>query len=466
VLGAILEAHEQGRPLRVLITASTYNAADNVLLPVHRRLRDHLPAIPVQVARLRSHWRSREPGLPAEIDQVINVRSPSSDQLELCASLAEKTGIILVSGPPEQIYNLLVAQDQPVCQPLFDLILFDEASQTDVAHAILPLCALVDGGSVVLAGDPLQLPPIHQPEPPRNLEAMVGSIYEFCEQQHGIQPEMLEVNYRSNALLVELARTAGYRSGLRSFSEELRLSLVEPLPLTCPSDWPSDLFWSPEWSTLLDPDQPAVCFVYPEGQSSQWNRFEADAVTALLTLLQGRLASRLTGECDAVTGGILPSSTTTYSVDDFWRQAVGVVTPHRAQRALIIERLRRLHGASVLDRRLIADAVDTVERFQGQQRDVIVATFALGDPDAIRDEDEFLLSLNRFNVMASRARAKLIVLVSQEIVDYLSSDLETLRQSRLLKAYVESFCRRGRPMTLGWIHDGMAIDIPGLFRAR
>src|SRR5262245_9709436 len=32
---------------------------------------------------------------------------------------------------------------------------------------------------------------------------------------------------------------------------------------------------------------------------------------------------------------------------------------------------------------------------------------------AIQDEDEFLMSLNRFNVMASRARATLLVLVSR-----------------------------------------------------
>lgn len=65
------------------------------------------------------------------------------------------------------------------------------------------------------------------------------------------------------------------------------------------------------------------------------------------------------------------------------------------------------------------------------------------------------MSLNRFNVMSSRARAKLIVLVSREVVDYLSGDLETLRESRLLKNYVDSFCGYARPMTLGYAEDGI-----------
>jgi superfamily I DNA and/or RNA helicase len=107
-----------------------------------------------------------------------------------------------------------------------------------------------------------------------------------------------------------------------------------------------------------------------------------------------------------------------------------------------------------------------VERYQGQERDVIIASFALGDPDAILREDEFLLSLNRFNVLASRARAKLIVLVTQEIVDHLSGDLDTLRESRLLKLFAQSFCVNARPTTLGHMVQGAARKVSGVVRSR
>jgi DNA replication ATP-dependent helicase Dna2 len=112
----------------------------------------------------------------------------------------------------------------------------------------------------------------------------------------------------------------------------------------------------------------------------------------------------------------------------------------------------------------IRDAVDTVERFQGQQWDVIIASFALGDPDQIEDEEEFLMSLNRFNVMASRARAKLIVLVSRTVVDHLAREVEVLRESRLLKTFVETFCNIVQPATLGYFQHGTLQTVTGEIR--
>jgi hypothetical protein len=138
---------------------------------------------------------------------------------------------------------------------------------------------------------------------------------------------------------------------------------------------------------------------------------------------------------------------------DFWRKRVGIVTPHRAQRSRIVQRLRSIFTGADHALDDIRSAVDTVERFQGQQRDVVIASFALGDPDEIGEEAEFLFSLRRFNVMASRARVKLIVLVSREVIDYMSDDVDVLRESRLLKVYAEAACGESEDVALPWI-DG------------
>ena len=74
------------------------------------------------------------------------------------------------------------------------------------------------------------------------------------------------------------------------------------------------------------------------------------------------------------------------------------------------------------------------------------------------------MSLNRFNVMASRARAKLIVLISRQVVDHLASEVEVLHQSRLLKVFVESFCNQSRPTSLGFFINGALQPVPGMHR--
>jgi len=110
--------------------------------------------------------------------------------------------------------------------------------------------------------------------------------------------------------------------------------------------------------------------------------------------------------------------------------------------------------------------VDTVERFQGQQGDVGARFVPLGDPDAIRDEEEFLLSLNRFNVLVARAPAKFVLLVSQDVVDQLAHDETTLVDSRLLKTFVNSYCGQREALDLGFIDNGQVVVRQGQMRWR
>jgi hypothetical protein len=321
---------------------------------------------------------------------------------------------------------------------------------------------------VVVAGDPLQLPPIHQAEPPLNFESLVGPVYSFLEQHWGISPQRLEVNYRSNQEIVDLAHVAGYSATLTSATPLLRIKLLSDVPTSAaaPAGWPNILHWTPDWATLLDPARPVVGFVYPDGVSGQWNEFEADAVAALAYLLYGRLGRGLCGDVEPATGEPRPDPTTTYSLQDFWKTGVGVATPHKAQQARIVNRLAAAFGHTGVSRDLLRSAVDTVDRFQGQQRDVILASFAVGDPDTVASEAEFLQSLNRFNVLASRARAKLIVFMAEELVQHLAGDIDVLRNSKLLKAFAETFCRNREPLSLGVTTAQGSRAVPGSLRWR
>jgi DNA replication ATP-dependent helicase Dna2 len=473
VLGAVLEALATKRPLRLLITANTYTAVDNVLLDVEKDLKGLLSGAAYDVYRIQSKWHISTTDLsidhPDLKDLTLNTAKPSDEIKALRERLEKPSGIVVVGCVPQQLHNLSVAgkskaKPRDTIRSWFDLVVLDEASQMDVATSTLIFTKLMLDGSCVLAGDDLQLPPIQQAEPPQDLEYMVGSVYNYFRRHHDIEPKSLDINYRSNSTIVEFTRMAGYSQNLKSYSPDLKLHLSSPIPALKPHDWPIQLYWSPEWGKFLDPDYPAVCFIYDDRLSSQINDFESDAVAALLWLLKGRRTDKLKNEKKPEGSIDTTVSSTHYTEKDFWGKAVGVVTPHRAQMAKTIYRLQQVFPTHNPDN--IRNAVDTVERFQGQQRDVIIASFGLGDPDIISSEDEFLYNLNRFNVLTSRARAKLIVFVTRTLLEHLSNDTDVLKESRLLKQFAESYCTQRQNVQVGYIKDKKDVHRSGALRRK
>jgi len=107
-----------------------------------------------------------------------------------------------------------------------------------------------------------------------------------------------------------------------------------------------------------------------------------------------KTVKQLSGERDAI-GNPVSTPPDIHTPASFWEYGLGVVTPHRAQQGLVVSRLTEVFRPLGHSEAQIRSAVDTVERFQGQERDVMIASLALGDPDSIRDEDEFLYSLTQ-----------------------------------------------------------------------
>jgi hypothetical protein len=471
VLAAVLDAHINHRSLRLLITANTYNAIDNVLLDLEKELKILLPSKPYDLYRVQSKWNPIPQGLCTQYPDLINLplnkAMPSGEIMELRNRLNTPYGILIIGCPPQQLHNLALAgkrNEKPIetIKSWFDFIVLDESSQMDVASSTLVFSKLTPIGSCVLAGDDLQLPPVQQAEPPKDLEDLVESTYNYFHRHHSLTPSSLDFNYRSNSTIVEFTKLAGYSANLESYSKDLKLFFASDIPDLKPGDWPQQLFWTPQWAKFLDPTHPAVCFIYEDTISSQINDFEADSTAALIWLLSKHLASKLENERDA-DGSIKshrPSSV--YNPADFWGKAVGVVTPHRVQMSKIVYRLQEIFSSNSAEN--IRSAVDTVERFQGQQRDVIIASFGIGDPDIISSEDEFLYNLNRFNVLTSRARAKAILFATRSLLDHLANDTKVLEQSRLIKQFAESFCQPMQSIDLGYFRQNNFMPRTGQLR--
>jgi AAA domain len=140
-----------------------------------------------------------------------------------------------------------------------------------------------------------------------------------------------------------------------------------------------------------------------------------------------------------------PPLVSTPTPPEFWNQYIGIVTPHRAQRALLIRELEQLFPG---EKPCIDDAVDTVERFQGGERHTIIVTFGVADTDVISGEEAFLMQLERTNVAVSRAMAKCIVVMPKALAAYIPEDKKALATAFAVKDYIEEFCNARFDTTL------------------
>jgi DNA replication ATP-dependent helicase Dna2 len=128
---------------------------------------------------------------------------------------------------------------------------------------------------------------------------------------------------------------------------------------------------------------------------------------------------------------------------------VGVIAPHRMQNGAICRALQERLGCEAAS----AVRVDTVERFQGQEREVIVLSFGC-DFESPAEEGRravFLGDPRRINVSVTRARSRFYCLASERLGE-ISSARRGQAEARELRDFLE-WCRApargGRGSTAG-----------------
>ena len=245
----------------------------------------------------------------------------------------------------------------------FGTLFIDEAAQALEAACWIPMRRV---SRVVLAGDHCQLPPTIKSI--AALKAGLGkTLMERIVEMHPEAVTLLRMQYRMNDDIMRFSSNYFYDGKVESAPEVKYRSILD---LDTPIEWK-------DTSTLDEKEQ----FV---GESfGRINKAEAELTLDTLQQYFERIGKqRLQDE----------------------RIDVGIISPYRAQ----VQYLRRLLMKREYFkpfRRYIS--INTVDGFQGQERDVIVISL-------VRSNDEgqigFLRDLRRMNVAITRARMKLIIL--------------------------------------------------------
>jgi superfamily I DNA and/or RNA helicase len=237
------------------------------------------------------------------------------------------------------------------------------------------LLSLVYGkGQYVFCGDVQQLPPVVLgPQPAPEAAAPAQSILAHLLTTYGPQARVrLNTTYRLNQDLCQLPSQLWYQGDLHPAAANATRRLEVPV-IQQP-----DLV-----DRILAPQHPVTLVLADHTTDAQQSALEVEIVATLavrLLLDYGVAATRL-----------------------------AILAPHRAQNSAIAQRLAQLlaqRGEGVT-----LPVIDTVERLQGAERDVVLFSVTSSDPDAL--DSPFLNNPNRFNVAITRARHKVVVVGSR-----------------------------------------------------
>ena len=109
---------------------------------------------------------------------------------------------------------------------------------------------------------------------------------------------------------------------------------------------------------------------------------------------------------------------------------IGVIAPFRAQGRAIRKLLRQVMPSEEALKELV---VDTVERMQGQEREVMIVSMTTSNPSFAGRLAKFYFQPERLNVSITRPRTKLILVGSRHVLQSQPQDPDGQEWVDLLK---------------------------------
>lgn len=262
---------------------------------------------------------------------------------------------------------------------IFDYVIVDEAAKATFPEIMV---SLVKAKKVVLVGDHKQLPPVFDQGAIRRADIKIdinnlknGSFEKIFTLLPEHCKQVLTTQYRMHPVIGKMISSVFYGNSIQDGISQEDRTLDLPSFRVHAMLWvsTSDLPESKRFETPMENEN---------GKSSYFNYVEVSILLEYIKLLDAEIGSK--------------------------GYSVGVITPYRAQ----LDRIQR--DISLLDLKDISVEANTVDAFQGSQKDIILySTVRSSDSPKIGFLDEH----SRINVSFSRAKRLLIIIGDSEFLN-------------------------------------------------
>lgn len=257
--------------------------------------------------------------------------------------------------------TLVGANHYTVNKLKYHTVVIDEAGQ-----ALEPACwiPILKAQKVVLAGDHCQLSPtIKSDEAARR--GLANTLLEKCTQLHPAAVVLLEEQYRMHATIMGYSSAIFYQDKLKAHSSvaaHLLFSADTPLAFVDTAGCGFDE--KTEGTSTTNPEEASFLFKH---------------LTQFVTTLNEH-----------------------YKPADF--PSIAIISPYKQQIQLLKEQLEHAPALKAYGNKI---SVNTIDSFQGQERDIVYISMTRSNSD---NKIGFLSDIRRMNVAMTRARKKLVVI--------------------------------------------------------
>jgi ATP-dependent RNA/DNA helicase IGHMBP2 len=348
-----------GNPARVserlLSLTLDYKMADHPHTKEIKRLKKQAAAFLDMAHKYKRHFgkaeRDQRKALFAEARNIM--KDVDKSEQYIINDLVAKTQVITAT--------LVGANHYTVRNLKFKTVVIDEAGQ-----ALEPACwiPILKAQKLVLAGDHCQLPPtVKSSEAAKN--GLATTLLEKCVALHPEAVVLLEEQYRMHEMIMGYSSSTFYEHRLKAHTSVARHVLFS-------NDNP-----------LVFVDTAGCGFDEKTEQTSTYNPEEAAFLFRHLTQLVSTLDSH-------------------YKPENF--PSIAIISPYKQQIDTLREQFQSSPALQVYQHKI---AINTIDSFQGQERDIVYISMTRSNPD---NRIGFLSDIRRMNVAMTRARKKLVVI--------------------------------------------------------